>query len=156
MAHPSKRGRPSKLTPDVRKKILDATLTGASLTDVAAYAGISTKSLKRYREQDPAFKAEFEQAEATAAVGFCLTIKRASDRGEWKAAAWWLERRRPEDWCLKLILELVLEKLKAALTQSSETESQIDPEKLSVAELKLLREWIVRSLPAAKEETRSE
>ena len=37
-----------------------------------------------------------EQAEARAETEAMAEIRAAWQRGEWRAAAWWLERRRPE------------------------------------------------------------
>ena len=37
-----------------------------------------------------------EQAEAQAETEAMAEIRAAWQRGEWRAAAWWLERRRPE------------------------------------------------------------
>ena len=90
--------RPTKLNGPVRAKLLEAIEAGSTLKDAAAYAGIGKSTLDRYRQQDEALAAAVEQAEGTAAVTYLRAIHRALDRGDWKAAAWWLERRRPEEW----------------------------------------------------------
>jgi hypothetical protein len=78
-------GRHSKLTSEVRKKLLEAILAGSSLRDAAAYAGISEDSLARYRRHDASFAIEFARAEGTAAVSYALALKRAADGGDWHA-----------------------------------------------------------------------
>ena len=41
-------------------------------------------------------------AEATAEVRNVTTIMQAVADGEWKAAAWWLSRRRKADWAERI------------------------------------------------------
>lgn len=91
-------GRPTKLTSAVRKKITEAVIAGATWKDTAAYAGISRETLHVWRTENEEFAADLERAEGMAAIGHSLTVKRCSDKGDWRAAAWWLERRRPEEW----------------------------------------------------------
>jgi transposase-like protein len=39
-----------------------------------------------------------EAAEGEAELRAATTINEAIDKGDWKAAAWWLERRRRQEW----------------------------------------------------------
>jgi hypothetical protein len=89
-------GRPTKCTPDRVKRLLDAIRRGATFGLACRYAGISTDSLARWRNRNAAFAAELDGAEAEAAIGWLTAIERAADRGDWRAAAWALERRCPE------------------------------------------------------------
>ncbi len=98
-------GRPTKLTPFVKKRLLEAALEGASYRDAAEYAGISEDTLRVWRQENEAFAAEFRQAEGTAAISRCRTLKKSSDEGDWRAALSWLERRRAADWSPKQIIE---------------------------------------------------
>jgi hypothetical protein len=98
--------RPSKLTPEVRAKLLEATRAGASLSDAAAYAGVSTDSFARYRERDPELAAAFAEAEAEVVLTCVRCIRGAAEAGDWRAALTWLERRRPEEWSARPKLEL--------------------------------------------------
>jgi transposase len=99
------RGRLTKLTPEVQKKIVEAIQLG-NYTDVAAqYAGIDRATFYRWMEKgkqddaDPAHKAfveAVENAQATAEVRAVVLINRAANEGVWQAAAWFLERTRPK------------------------------------------------------------
>jgi transposase-like protein len=106
LGHRKTGGRPTKLTAAVKKRILEATIAGATLADTATYAGISYETLRVWRNENEEFAGELGRAEGMAAVGHCLTIKRASDNGDWRAALAWLERRRPNEWSLKQIHEI--------------------------------------------------
>jgi len=46
--------------------------------------------------KDPTFSEQVEKAEADAEVRFVTKVASASEE-TWQAAAWWLERRRPDD-----------------------------------------------------------
>jgi len=91
-------GRPTKLTPLVKKKLLEATIAGATLKAAAAYAGIHRDTLAVWRAENEQFAEEMQRAEGMAAVGHTFSIKKCSDGGDWRAAAWWLERRCADEW----------------------------------------------------------
>jgi hypothetical protein len=90
--------RPTKLNDSVREKLCQAVAAGCTLKDAAALAEISTSSLARYREQDPTLAAALRVAQGQAAVACVLILRKAAQEGDWRAAAWWLERRHPEEW----------------------------------------------------------
>lgn len=102
-------GRPTKLTPEVQQRVLQAIAGGNTRKDAAAYAGISITTLEdwigrgRGRGHRPAhavyvaFVDAIEKAEAQAVVRNVAIIQKAA-ADTWQAAAWWLERRRPQDW----------------------------------------------------------
>lgn len=78
--------------------ILESLRLGCSRRVAAASAGISDDTLRRWALRSPDLQAQIEQAEAEAAIVAVRSIRRAADLGEWRAACWWLERRRPGDW----------------------------------------------------------
>lgn len=102
-------GRPSKLTPEVQQRLLQAIASGNTRKDAALYAGISVGTLEDWigrgrgggrRPAHPpyvAFVDALEKAEAQAVVRNVAIIQKAA-ADTWQAAAWWLERRRPDDW----------------------------------------------------------
>ena len=100
-ATPRKRREPRLLLDPKRKeRYLAALRLGATqrLAAVAAGVGESTadKTLARARAGDPKFKGWAEavaEAEATSAIAALDTIRKAAADGDWKAAAWLLERR---------------------------------------------------------------
>lgn len=115
----AKMGRPTKLTPEVRKNIVDAIQAGNYIETAAAYAGISKPALydwlkrgakeKQRLAKNPRarilkeeaiyvdFSNAVEKALATAEVRDVLIIGRAAEE-QWQAAAWRLERKFPDRW----------------------------------------------------------
>lgn len=96
-------GRPSKLTDAIRDKIVEAILAGNYQDAAARYAGIDPATYYRWMQKgdgaDDAygeFREAIENAKATAEVENVAIIKRAARDGTWQAAAWWLERTRPQ------------------------------------------------------------
>jgi hypothetical protein len=97
-------GRPCALTPEARERIVQAIIAGCSRADAARYAGVGESTLRRWIARGRAEKegpfAEFVNAvldaEARASVLANGCIARAIRDGDWKAAAWFLERRFPE------------------------------------------------------------
>lgn len=100
-------GRPSKLTPDVQERLLNAIRAGVTYEVACSHAGIAYSTLRNWivaAEQgadDPA-KLELldalKKAEADAEVTCIARIREAATGGQWQAAAWLLERRHPERW----------------------------------------------------------
>ncbi|MGG3737207.1 hypothetical protein [Aeribacillus pallidus] len=113
-------GRPSKLTPEIQKKIIDAVRAGNYMETAAAYAGISKDTLYRWLKQGAraksgkykAFHDAIEKALAEAEVRDVMIIANAAT-SDWKAAAWRLERKFPDKWGRK-------EKLSADLNHSGQ------------------------------------
>ena len=99
-------GRPSKLTPEVTKRICQAVKLGATYKLAAQAAGVSEKTfcvwMARGREGGPgsAKFVEFLQAikdsEGEGAETCLAVIRKAALDGIWTAAAWLLERRYPD------------------------------------------------------------
>jgi len=96
-------GRPSKLTPAVQEKVVQALHIGNHRKHAAQFAGIDECTLRRWmaRGKNPAeeayvaFRQAVEEAEAKAHVMAMGAIAKAA-RTDWRAAAWMLERRLPE------------------------------------------------------------
>jgi hypothetical protein len=90
--------RPTKRNPIVEEHILRALAEGNARWPAAALAGISGTSLSRWMAEDEDFALRVQQAEAMAIQDHLEVIKQAADSGTWQAAAWWLERRHPDQW----------------------------------------------------------
>ena len=102
-------GRPTRLTPEVQQKLIQAIATGNTRRTAAAYAGVSITTLEEWlaRGKGTAPRAQtkiyadfadaVEKAEADAVATSVALIRQASQRN-WTAAAWWLERRYPQEW----------------------------------------------------------
>ena len=99
-------GRPTKLTPQVQARIVQAIVGGNDITVAAAYAGIHKAQFYRWLEKGEqqqqgiyrAFRDAIQKAQADAEARNVALIAKAAQDGTWTAAAWWLERKYPERW----------------------------------------------------------
>jgi len=98
-------GRPTILTPEIQKRIVDAIKAGAYVETAAAYAGVGkstffswmTKGRKGDKQVYKDFVDAVERAMAAAEMRDVVTITRAAE-SQWQAAAWRLERKFPSRW----------------------------------------------------------
>lgn len=73
---------------------------------VAQYLGIAESTFYRWLQEGEkakhGLKREFfeaiKKAEAEAIARNVALIQKSAQEGNWQAAAWWLERRYPEEW----------------------------------------------------------
>lgn len=86
--------RATKYTPERVDRIIQALDLGATYELAAGYAGISVDTLLRWRARYADFAAKLCEVEGRAAVKWLAKIEAAAT-GDWKAAAWKLERRYP-------------------------------------------------------------
>ncbi|HYW87230.1 MAG TPA: hypothetical protein VFB50_05645 [Chloroflexota bacterium] len=91
-------GRPSKRTPEVERRLLDALRAGNTRPHAARYAGIHEDTIVNWMRRSSAFSAAVEKAEADAITRHVANIAKAANDGQWTASAWWLERRYPNDY----------------------------------------------------------
>lgn len=91
-------GRPTKYNIERVQKIVNALSAGNTRRDSCAYAGISEDTFAVWLKDKPDFSDAIEKAEADAAVRNVAIIAKAAQEGTWQAAAWWLERRRKDQW----------------------------------------------------------
>ncbi|CAB4150426.1 hypothetical protein UFOVP569_29 [uncultured Caudovirales phage] len=94
-------GRPTKYNIERVQKIMNALSAGNTRRDSCAYAGISEDTFASWLKDKPDFSDSIEKAEADAAVRNVSIIAKAAQEGTWQAAAWWLERRRKQDWAIR-------------------------------------------------------
>lgn len=98
-------GRPfPDITPYI-DKLAQAILIGATYELAALYAGISYDTFLRWRKKAitaapgtplATLHERLQEAEGRAAIGWLAKIEKVATEGDWKAAAWKLERRYPE------------------------------------------------------------
>ena len=99
-----------KLTEEAHASIVDALRAGNYVEDAVAAAGIHKATYYRWIEQG---EADLEHDKATAQARLCDAVRQASaaseveyltiireagERGQWRAAAWFLEHRYPDKW----------------------------------------------------------
>lgn len=114
----------TKLTPELQEQILEHLKLGMYDTIAAEAVGISRQTfyrwIRRGKEEREGLYYDFaqaiEQGKAIGEADLLATIKRASNR-TWQAAAWILERSRPERWALQKSKENAVEFWKKEILQ---------------------------------------
>jgi hypothetical protein len=98
-------GRPTKCTPDVTRRLVEAFRVGATHAIACEYAGIVKETMYQWfekaaqgREPYVTCAAQVKRSQGVAAVGWLAKIEQAASAGDWRAAAWKLERRYPEEY----------------------------------------------------------
>ena len=91
-------GRISKYTPDRVERIVAALRAGNTRQAACAYGSISDETFATWCRRYVEFLDAVKKAEADAEVRHVANIAKAATDGTWTASAWWLERRRHEDW----------------------------------------------------------
>ena len=89
--------RRTKYTPDVVQRLETAIAAGATYRLACGYAGISEDTLARWREHRADFADMLVRAEASAALRWLARIEQAGAE-DWRALAWKLERRYPQEY----------------------------------------------------------
>lgn len=101
-----KMGRPTKFNADRCRRIVVALRAGNTREASVAHGAIDYQTFLNWMEQGRQAKSgqkfdffeAVKQAEADSEVANVAIIRQAANSGTWQAAAWWLERRRPNDY----------------------------------------------------------
>tara|TARA_R110002020_G_scaffold135675_2_gene302969 strand:- start:5 stop:553 length:549 start_codon:yes stop_codon:yes gene_type:complete len=64
----------------------------------AQAAGIGESTLYKWISDDQGLREDLQRAESEALDHSLQVVRDAATAGDWKAAAWFLERKSPEDW----------------------------------------------------------
>lgn len=80
-----------------QKRVLEVLRAGNTRRAACAVAGIDKSTFYDWTEKDPTFSAAVEKAEAEAELEAVEIVRQAGREG-WQPMAWWLERKRHEDW----------------------------------------------------------
>jgi hypothetical protein len=149
--------RPTKLTPELQKRITDAIQGGVDKKVAAAMAGIAESTFYDWLDQGrkpdalpefSEFSESIERAEAEAEVVKVGRISIAANNGNWKAASWWLERKHPERWS-------ETKKLQTEITGADGGPIKISIEDAKKAVLEALTEGISNGTISQGEDTTS-
>lgn len=113
--------RPTKRTNETEQRLLNALEMGLTRHSACAFASVSTDTLARWARL-PDFAEKMTAAESRFEARNLAIIHAAAEKGDWKAAAWLLERRRRDDYSLKVHSEVSgsLEAAMAAAAMSLE------------------------------------
>lgn len=117
-------GRPCELTLDRQERVIQALRLGNTRKASATAGSVTFPTFLAQIKRDPEFAAAVQAAEDEAERSALQTIRDAMP-DTWQAAAWWLERRRPQQYGKQERLTLLRDLAK-------------DAEKLSDEELALL------------------
>jgi hypothetical protein len=90
-----KRGRKTKDTPEMRRKILKLVAAGVPKKFACEASGIACSKFYEWLSKKRDLREELKKAEATNITGLLLKIKKAGEK-HWTAYAWLLERLYPE------------------------------------------------------------
>jgi hypothetical protein len=114
------------VTSEQTERLLDGLRLGMTRRAACAHAGFSSPTLYRMLE-DVALLAAVEKAEGEAEASYTAIIAKATlDPKNWTAAAWWLERRRNQDYARRDKVEMSID-LRTVAARIAE-ESGLDPD----------------------------
>jgi hypothetical protein len=85
-----------KKSPKLLDEILQTIREGQPITRAARLCGVNPDSVHRWRQEDPDFNEAVEEAMEFQVAVLTRKVDQASDT-DWKAAAWRLERLRPDE-----------------------------------------------------------
>ena len=92
-----------KLTPEIADEAIKLIKGGASNADVIAYIGVAETTFYKWL-REPANEAQkqlaqgLKKAETERKLWHLQHIHKAAEEGDWKASAWYLERRYPNEY----------------------------------------------------------
>ena len=95
----------TKKTPERMQAVIDNIRDGQPITRAARLAGLNPATVHRWREEDEEFGEAVEDALEFQIAVLTAKVDRASDT-DWKAAAWRLERLRPDEFGAKKELQV--------------------------------------------------
>lgn len=85
-----------KKSPELLGEILQTIRDGQPITRAARLCGVNPDTVHRWRNEDPEFNEALEEALEFQIAVLTRKVDQASDT-DWKAAAWRLERLRPDE-----------------------------------------------------------
>lgn len=104
-----------KFTPEIGDKFVEIVRRGNFRESACAQVGITPPTMRRWlrmasegHEQLREWVRKLDQAEAEAEDVMVVAIRRAAIK-DWRAAAWYLERRGPQRWGFKAQVEVSLQ-----------------------------------------------
>jgi hypothetical protein len=89
-------GRPTKRTKTIGETILASIGQGLPFSLACSRAGVSHEFFIQWRQDDPEFESLVAQACSVSVEHNLEVVRRAAANGDWKAAAWMLERSHPK------------------------------------------------------------
>lgn len=114
-----------KLTPELAREAIRLVQNGASNSDVISYLGVAESTFYAWL-RDPQNDAQVElaqglkKAETERKLWHLQRIHKAAEEGDWKASAWYLERRYPNEYARtqRITGEVITTQRSDALTEA--------------------------------------
>ncbi len=97
----AKRGRKTLFTPELVKLIIDAIKIGGTDADACARAGINDGTFYRWMNEKKEFYDDITRARVDGKLARIGRIAKAGSNGDWRADAWFLEHRYPDEYAQK-------------------------------------------------------
>ena len=114
----AKCGRRPVLDQYKKREILAIISVGCSRRSAARYVGCSPKTISNTAERNAAFARSLRQAEQKSEIDNMKNIQDAAKKAQyWRAAAWILERRNPEDFAPKNPNALTIDDMRQLLAE---------------------------------------
>ena len=122
-----------------RRTILALISNGSSRRIAARFVGCAPSTITRTADRDPFFAEQLASAENMVEVKTLQAIQNAAQKDRyWRAAAWLLERRNPEDFCRRSPELFTFEQIENLLANLRKSIVHIVPQKL---ESKILQKF---------------
>jgi transposase len=106
-----------KLTGERLEAFLNGLRLGMTRRAASSAVGIGKSTLYRMLEEDAdgTLRDALEKAEGEAEARYTALVAKAAEGGKsWQAAAWWLERRRHDDFALRQKVDMTVDLRKVA------------------------------------------
>lgn len=92
------------MTPETVKRIIEVLEVGGTWSMAAAAGNISDDTLKAWRDAFPGFSAACARARDGGAAMLVEKIRREAETGDWRAAAWLLERIKADEFGRRVLV----------------------------------------------------
>lgn len=117
----AKRGRKPVLDNIKRREIIAILSVGCSRRTAAKYVGCAVSTIQNTADRDATFAKQLREAEYTTEIGFLKNIKDAANKAQyWRAAAWALERKNPEEFAARGPDVITVEQISHLLSRLAE------------------------------------
>ena len=114
-----------KLTSEIAEESIRLVKAGASNSDVIAYIGVTETTFYRWlreprTEPERQLSQGLKKAETERKLWHLQRIHKAAEEGDWKASAWYLERRYPNEYARtqRITGEVITTQKSDALTEA--------------------------------------
>ena len=127
----AKCGRRPVLDQYKKREILAILAVGCSRQTAARYVGCAARTIQNTADRDPKFADQLRRAQYQSEIGYMKNIQKAARKEQyWRAAAWALERKNPEEFAARSPDVITIDQITHLLARFAE----IVVEELPVAE----------------------